>query len=188
MKLLDILLGRSSPPKARLDALFALATAYVTLLIRQELRSSNRAGIAFRPAQASRFRELTKELDGLLGIAVKETGSSYTVQQDSYGYIWVVLEDKDMEDLVATVHMVSTTVAEHGYGPLLLAAAFRFEEEGRPVYWVYNYKRGRFYPFVPLEGRKRDNAEELRLKAVMAAELPTEPQLDQWYALWDLPV
>lgn len=188
MKLLDILLGRSGPPKAKLEALFALATAYVTLLTRLELKTGSRAGVAFRPADASRFRELRRELEGMLAIAAKEMRSTYTLQEDAYGYIWVVLEDEDMEDLVAAVHMVSVTVEQHGYGPLLLAAAFRFEERGRPVYWVYNYKRGSFYPFVPMEGRKRDNAEELRLKAVMEGELPVEPQLAQWYALWDLPV
>ena len=53
---------------------------------------------------------------------------------------------------------------------------FRFVEEpsaatgaapgaGRAVYWVYNFKRGRYYPFVPRpEGGSgaRDNAYELR--------------------------
>jgi len=34
------------------------------------------------------------------------------------------------------------------------------------LYWVYGYKRGAFWPFVPTgEDQKRDNAEELELKA-----------------------
>ena len=188
MNLLRVLFGSNGPPKAKLDALFALSTAYVTLLTRLELKTGGRAGIAFRPAESSQFQELNRELEGLLSISVKETGSHYTIQQDNYGYTWVVLEDEDMEDLVAIVHMVSTTVEEHGYGPLLLAAAFRFVEEGGPVYWVYNYKRGTFYPFAPLPQQRRDNAKELRLKAVMETELPVEPKLEQWYALWNLPV
>ena len=36
-----------------------------------------------------------------------------------------------------------------GYGDRLLCAVFAFEENGKPIYWIYNYKRGSFYPFVP---------------------------------------
>ncbi len=188
MNLLRVLFGRNGPPKAKLDALFALSTASISLSTQLELRAGGKAGIAFRPAEASQFQEMKREMEGLLALSVKETNSLYTIQQDNYGYTWVVLEDEQLEDLVATVHIVSTTVQEHGYGTLLLAAAFRFEDEGKPVYWIYNYKRGSFYPFVPLENRRRDNPHELRLKAVMESELPIEPNLEQWYALWDLPV
>lgn len=188
MNLLRVLFGRNGPPKAKLDALFALSTAAISLSTQLELKAGGKAGIAFRPAQASQFQEMKRELEGLLALSVKETDSRYSIQQDNYGYTWVVLEDEQLEDLVATVHIVSTTVQEHGYDTLLLAAAFRFEDAGRPVYWIYNYKRGSFYPFVPLENRRRDNPHELRLKAVMESELPIERNLEQWYALWDLPV
>ncbi|WP_423782934.1 PspA-associated protein PspAB [Ferrimicrobium acidiphilum] len=37
------------------------------------------------------------------------------------------------------------------------------------VYWVYLYKRGTFYPFVPVGHERRDNERELSLKAVWSA-------------------
>ena len=47
--------------------------------------------------------------------------------------------------------------------------AFR-DEQGKPLYWIYNYKRGAFYPFVPSGGeQQRDNERELRLKAQIGA-------------------
>ena len=42
-----------------------------------------------------------------------------------------------------------------------------------PVYWIYGFKRGAFWPFIPTgEGQNRDNATELELKAKLERELP----------------
>ena len=56
------------------------------------------------------------------------------------------------------------------------------------LYWVYNYKTGKFYPFVPNGPRKRDNVTELRLGEIMKEQkLPVERKLENWYALWGIP-
>ena len=71
----------------------------------------------------------------------------------------------------------------------MLAAAFRFEGGNHPVYFVYGYKRGAFWPFVPTgEDKKRDNAEELELKAKLDGELPIEQDLTAWFGLFDAPI
>ena len=47
------------------------------------------------------------------------------------------------------------------------------------IYFIYNFKRGAFYPFVPAPGDKqRDTERELRLKAQLGAELPFEEEID----------
>jgi hypothetical protein len=104
------------------------------------------------------------------------------------------------EETVTAVHMVAEELRSQGFGEQLLAAVFRFVAEqegagqGRAVYWVYNFKRGRYYPFVPRPGASRggegarDNSYELRLLSVMEKELPVEKELDRWYALWGLPL
>ena len=84
--------------------------------------------------------------------------------------------------------MVGETFTEHGYGDRLLAAVFGFEYERRKAYWVYNIKRGTFYPLVLAGERQRDNATEMRLAALMEEEkIPVEKSLEQWYALWGIP-
>jgi hypothetical protein len=71
----------------------------------------------------------------------------------------------------------------------LLAAVFAFEEEGRPMYFIYNFKRGFYYPFVPAPGSQKRNTErELQLKAQIGAELPIEPELQRWFPLWEIPL
>jgi len=104
----------------------------------------------------------------------------------------IILADDQFEDLVANLHMVSITLTEKGFGDQLLAAAFRMNQAGagnRAVYWVYSYKRGTFYPFVPAPGdQQRDTESELRWKAQMANELPIEQELERWFPLWGIPI
>jgi hypothetical protein len=56
------------------------------------------------------------------------------------------------------------------------------------AYLVYLFKRGTFYPFVPVGPEKRDTEEELRLRSLVSDDLKVEPDLDRWFPLWDLPV
>ncbi|MBI2864313.1 MAG: hypothetical protein HYX94_07085 [Chloroflexi bacterium] len=196
MSWLDGLLGRQKPVKSQLENLFAITTASVTLQTRLGLRSTGKASICIKPIGSSYYGEAKDEITELLKLGGEETGTRAEHRRDSYGYDWLVLADQDFEDLVAAMHVVSTTLDEHGFGEHLLAAVFEFRDEGgQLVCWLYNYKRGRFYPFVPLstqpEGRvprRRDNAYELRLRAVMERELPVEPELERWYLLWDVPL
>jgi hypothetical protein len=66
---------------------------------------------------------------------------------------------------------------------------FRFDGKDGPVYWIYGYKRGAFWPFVPTDKEKeRDNAEELELKAKLEGELPIEEDISRWFAVFDAPL
>lgn len=190
MKFLDALLGRTRPVKSTPERLFALSTAYVTLNVNVGLRATGRAGICFRPLSSTRFSDAERELRQLVEVSARASGTQIEFAQDRYGFQWMILQDPELEDLVAAMHMVSLTLQEHGFGEQLLAGVFKFTDEaGKPIYWIYNYKRGAFYPLVPGSGEQtRDNAAELRLRSLMEKELPIEKDLERWYPLWDIPV
>ncbi len=189
-RFLDALLGRSKPIKPKLENLFAMSSAFVTLTVELGLEPGDRAGICFRPVASAAFDQTHADLNRLLQISAKQSNTAVETETDRFGFQWAILNDPDFEDLVATVHVFSQTLHEEGFGEQLLAAVFKFLHDGRPVYWIYNYKRGAFYPFVPQygEGRRRDNAYELRLRATMEKELPIEQQVEYWYPLWGVPV
>ena len=87
------------------------------------------------------------------------------------------------------VHAVGEELQSRGFGPQLLAAIFRFDGYEHPVYWIYGYKRGAFWPFVPTgKDQERDNAEELELKAKLDGELPIEQDISRWFAMFDAPL
>ena len=191
MGLFDILRGERTPKKANLDRLFALTTAEMTLTVSLGYEPLPQAGVCFKPVEAAAFTELRRDLDQLLELSGKSTGTAVRHVDDAFGFHWVVLDDDEFEDLVATVHLVSQTIEEQGFSEQLLCAVFGFRPksgDGAVVYFVYGYKRGTFYPFVPQGEKARDNATELRLKAALEGELPIEPELARWYPVWGAPI
>lgn len=189
MSLWDALLGRTRLPKPKGERLFALATAQVTLQAALGLRPAGRAALCFRPVASGRFATAEDAAAALARISAAATGTRVETRDDAHGYRWLLFSDPDLEDLVANVHAASQALIEAGFGEQLLAAVFPFvDERGPTVYWIYSYRRGTFYPFVPLGARQRDTARELRLQATMRRELPLEAELERWYALWDPPL
>jgi hypothetical protein len=189
--LADILLGRKKLKGPAQDRLFALSTARVTLDTELGLETAGSGGIVFKPLSAGEFvraeNDLQQELDAVAG----EAGSRLERKSDDFGYEWIVVRDADLEDQVTTVHAVAQGLQEAGFGEQLLAAAFKFEPKfgDRKVdYWVYGYKQGAFWPFVPTGEKDRDNAEELELKAKLDKELPIEPDLSRWFGLFNAPL
>jgi hypothetical protein len=184
----DVLFGRKKLKEASPDRLFALSTAQVTLEVELGLRSAGRAAVCFKPLSAGEFVRAENELQELLDVAARDSGSKVTRKDDEFGFQWLVIEDPHLEDLVTTVHLVSSELIARGFGEQLLASIFRFEGQGQPVYWIYAYKRGAFYPFVPTGKEERDNARELELKAKLEGELPIEQDLTRWFPLYDAPL
>jgi hypothetical protein len=185
----DVLFGRKKLKGANLDKLFALSTAAITLATETSLKPAGVAAVVFKPLSAGDFMRAEADIDELLGVAARDSGSQVRRRSDSFGFQWMVIRDKDFEDLVTTTHLVSSELVDRGFGGQLLAAMFAFRDGDRPVYLIYGYKRGTFWPFVPTgEEQERDNAEELRLKNVLESELPIEPDLTRWLALFDAPL
>lgn len=188
MSFLDILLGRTKPPKPNLDALFALPGAAVTLEAQTGLRPTGVGAVVFEPASGQTFSAVYDEVMQLVRLGARDTTSEVRVADDSFGYRWVILRSARLEDLVTSAHMVNATFAEHGFGPQLLCSLFGFAGDGQKLYLVYLYKRGTFYPFAPLDGQRRDTALELRVRGVLRGDLRTEDDLSRWFPLWGLPI
>lgn len=180
--------GRNKLKRPDRERFFSVATAADTLAGRTDLVLSGQCGIVFNPVDSGFFQNLDGEIRDLLEVSGRQTDARHQVLDDSFGTRWVVVDDPDFEDLVSTVHLVAETISEHGFGDRLIAAVFRLSYEGKPAYWIYNYKSGSFYPFVPSGAQQRDNNAEMQLGALMETErLPVQKSLEQWYALWGIP-
>ena len=189
MGLRDVLLGKKKLAGPARERLFALTTAAVTLDTELGLHSAGAGGIVFKPLSAGEFVRAENDLQQLLDSIATESGSKLERREDSFGYTWIIVRDPDLEDQVTTIHAVAQGLEEQGFGSQLLAAVFKFDGGKHPVYWIYGYKRGAFWPFVPTgEDQKRDNAEELELKAKLEKELPVEQDLARWFGVFDAPL
>jgi hypothetical protein len=190
MGFLDILTGKRKVKQPAESRLFAMSTAAITLDMTLELKSSGKAAIVFQPLATADFTSIVTDMEEVLRGTGEDTGTGVDKTDDSFGYRWMVLTDEDFEDLVVGVNVVSQALQDGGYGERILCAVFAFRDpQGQPVYWIYNYKRGTYYPFVPAGGdQRRDSERELRLKAQIGNELPIEPELERWFPLWGIPI
>lgn len=188
MGLRDVISGRRKLKAPAPDRLFALSTAHVAFETGLGLRSRGVAGIVFQSLQTSDFKEILTDMEEVVQGTSGDAGTQLESSDDSFGYRWMILRDPDFEDLVVGVNAIGTALTAGGYGDRVLCAVFAFEDSGGPLYWIYNYKRGLFYPFAPVGDRERDSERELRVKAQTGAELPVEPELARWFALWDIPI
>jgi hypothetical protein len=190
MGFFDALLGGGRKLKSPApDRLFAMTTAYVALETELDIKHRDVAGIVFQPLGTADFQSIVSETEELLRGSAEETGTVVDTADDEFGYRWLILRDADFEDLVVSLNTVSTQLQSGGYGDRLLACVFAFEEKGRTLYLIYNFKRGAFYPFVPAASEKsRDSERELRLKAQIGPELPFEEDVSRWFPLWEIPI
>ena len=203
MGLRDILTGRHQVKGPAPDRLFAICTAYITLQAEHQINPAGTAAIVFQALATSEFEATLREMEEVVRSTGGDTGTTVSTQDDSYGYRWMILRSPEgapsIEDLAVGINAVSGSIETAGHGERLLCAVFAFTDaQKRRVYFIYNYKRGFWYPFVPAdgagggtqgaEGGQRSTERELQLKAQMADELPIEPELERWFPLWGIPI
>jgi hypothetical protein len=194
MSLLDALTGRHTVKGPAPDRLFAISTAYVTLESAHQIDPTGTAAIVFQALATSEFEATLRDMEEVVRATGGDSGTRVATQDDSFGYRWMVLRNPDgapsVEDLAVGINAVSGSIETAGHGERLLCAVFSFvDSQKRRIYFIYNYKRGFWYPFVPAAGeQQRDTERELQIKAQMASELPMEPELERWFPLWGIPI
>jgi hypothetical protein len=190
MGLMDVITGRRKLAKPAPDRLFAISTAYVTLETSLEITTRGTAAIVFQSLATADFTTIVREMEEVVRATASDSATAVETSEDSYGFSWLVLRGQSFDDLVVGINAVSSALEGGGYGERVLCAVFAFQDaHQRPLYWIYNYKRGAFYPFVPAgDGQQRDNERELVLKAQIGSELPLEQELARWFPLWGTPI
>jgi hypothetical protein len=177
---LDTLLGRTKPVQPKLDDLFALPSAAVTLDAGAGFKPTGSGSVCFRPVEGRSFSDVQKDVQDLLNSSSHaEGGLPVEVSKDDYGFTWLV--SSRMSDEIESL-------VDNGFGPQLLCTLVAFkDEQERRLALIYLYKRGAFYPFAPLSGERRNNALELEIKGVIGDDLKWEPDLARWFPVWGAP-
>ena len=190
MGLRDILAGRTKQVQPKLDNLFALPQAAITLETALDLIPSGQAGLLFKAGSGADSITADADILSLLNFDLNSEDVSLTT--DDLGFKWLVIKDPDLSSLVTHIHGANTTLTENGLGPRLLCAVFGFVDKTPPsegdIRMVYLLKQGTWYPFAPTGKEQRNNELELRIKAFLETEIPMEKDLSRWMAIWDLPI
>ncbi len=190
MGLRDTLFGRTKQVAPKLDNLFALPSAALTLQTELDLVTSGQAGLCFKAGSGETQLATDADIMTLLNF---EAGSDEAhITTDELGFKWLLVKNPDLNELVTRIHSANSSMVEHELGPRLLCAVFGFVPASPPgegdVRMVYLLKQGTWYPFAPTDSNNRNNQLELRVRSFLDKDLPMEKDLSRWMALWGLPV
>jgi hypothetical protein len=181
------------------EGIFSLASAYITLETKLGLTSTNRCGICIKNVNGTYFSDTVSEVQEFLKISSNEFQTEYVVVNDKYGYLWIMLKGMSVEDILVASNGIADVIIDRGFKDQMLAAAFEFRKvvtpssnldrtQLEPQFLIFNYKRGKFYPFVPLGAQeKRRNDYELTLMSIISKEVPWEADMNVWYPMWEMP-
>ncbi|MGH3501319.1 MAG: PspA-associated protein PspAB [Nocardioidaceae bacterium] len=187
MGLFKNIFGRSDPPQANLDNLFAVPSAAITLQAASGFTATGLGSVCYRPAEGGAFATTQNDVQQLLDA---DAGPKVERSTDDFGFTWLVCrqDPSDVSALVTDLHAVNSSLENAGFGAALLCSLVAFADaSGRTFGLVYLYKQGTFYPFAPTGNHKRDNALELQVKGQLEGDLTIESELGRWLAVWGAP-
>lgn len=179
------------------DIIFSLSSSHITLDTKIGLVTTGRCALVIKTNSGQYFREMEQEVKRFLDAMESEESSTVDLHHDTitdyHGYLWIVLYAKRIEDLLVGLTAVGDLIIERGFSNQILAAAFQFyneRENNQSSFLVYDYKSNKFYPFIPLNHKRktRDTTEEMRIMETMVDEMPFEKDKELWRPLWNLPL
>lgn len=183
---LDGILGRSKPPEADLDVLFGVPQAALSLQA-AGFTATGVGAVCFRDVDGVSDDQVVAEVQQVIGT---DASASVELSDDGRGFRWmqVTRSPGDLTGLVSDLHAANSSFADAGYGPQLLCSTVLFTApSGGSMALVYLFKQGTFYPFAPVAGQRRDNPVEIQVRALVEGDVPVEPKLERWLALWGAP-
>jgi hypothetical protein len=181
----DTLRGGRKPVAPKMDALFALPAAAITLHASANFEMTGRGAICFRGAEGPAFAQTMAEVVALLD---NDDDPDLEQSTDSFGFTWLMAQQEDMGALVTDLHAVTTSLELQGFSSGVLCTLVSFRDpSGRSLALVYLYKQGTFYPFAPTGPHQRDNLLEIQMRELLKNDLPIERDVSRWMALWGAP-
>ena len=188
MGLWEAMRARTQPKRNNLDALFLVPSAAITLQTALGFEPTGSGSVCYRSAAGAAFAQAQDDVVAL--IRDDAEAPEVAVTQDDFGFTWLVVEgDKaDMSGLCTDLHAVNTTLELNGFESGLLCSLVPFANaSGQRFGLTYLYKQGTFYPFAPTGEQTRDTLLELSVRDLLGEELPMEPDLQRWLAVWKAP-
>ena len=172
------------------QALFTLSSGQISLETKLNLKSTGKAAISLKSVSGRFFAETMSEVQNFLDVSKTDSDLSYQVANDSYGYLWIILQSAEIEDIISAISAVGQTINDRGFSKQLFAAVFQFSNNNKTNnrYLIYNYNLNKFYPFVPVNKNERDDEIEREIMLTIVAEMPFEKDVSLWYPIWDLPL
>lgn len=183
----------------REEGIFSLSSGYITLQTKLDLTSTNRCGICIKNVDGTYFSNTIEEVQEFLRISNSEFRTEHILTNDKYGYLWIMIKGISIEDILVASNGIVDVIVDRGFKDQMLAVVFEFRKtvspnsnldspQLEPQFLIFNYKREKFYPFVPLASQEKRHSDlELILASIISKEIPWETDMSVWYPMWDMP-
>ena len=181
----DTMTGRTKPVAPKLDGLFALPPAVITLETAADFKMTGRGAICFRAAEGPAFAQTLTDVVALLD---DDDDPDVEVVTDQFGFTWLLARQEDMGALVTDLHAVTTSLEVQGFGHAVLCSLVSFADPvgtvpgaGLPI------QAGHVLPVRPHRTAASGTTSWSSRSVTCSADLPIEQDLSRWMALWGAP-
>ncbi len=194
------------------DAIFSLTSASILIEEKLGLQFSRTAAICIKVINGSLFKNTINDCTDLLDVSKDEFKFDYKTFTDSYDYLWIIINGKDLPTYSDIITNVATALSsagdiieECGFSDQILSAVFQFKfldnsnnsnihyknninyNNKKNLYLIYNYKTNNFYPYVPLNNVQRDTSKELQAISILKSVISVEGDFSKWFPIKDIP-
>ena len=158
--------------------------------------TTGEVGVLVRPSSDQTPSQAKAEVERAI-TAVDRIRFTFDVMSDDTGHAWVILKDRQLENLAAGTAQVGEALTSSGLGERVVAAVFPFRwrdnqlAQDRKIYWIYQPRLQAYTPFAPVgdsSREERDHPFELRMESAIRRDLPTYRRTEEWYPIWGMPV
>ena len=188
----EFVLGHQPLGRARADLVYGMVAARLTLEVNLRL-AVRAAALAFNPPKQVQEPQSENRLDVLAASIATDIEAAIDKCDDDFGFRWLILRGSDLEELAVSLGVLAEELgrADQLWGPLFAAFAFTDRSNapnGRQAFWIFNFERGSFYPFVPTTYGDRDTRREAQFASAVDGELKLERDRELWFPVWESPV
>jgi hypothetical protein len=197
------------------DAIFSLTSASLLVEEKLGLQFSGTAALCIKMVSGGLFRNTISDCTDLLDVSKEEFKFDYKTYTDSYDYLWIIIDGKDLPyapdtitNVAAALSSIGDIIEENGFSDQILSAIFGYEflDHGtninnnivykknnikygykRRLYLIYNYKTNSFYPYMPIDDTRRDTSKELQAMSILKSAISVEDDFSKWFPITDMP-
>ncbi|MBK89744.1 MAG: hypothetical protein CL772_01025 [Chloroflexi bacterium] len=160
------------------------------------LKISSKSGLLVSTHNNNEFtKNIRINIKGILNEGDSSTETNVEVVEDSSDMHWLILEDKNIYDLMSSCYTTLNALHSKGSLPNILALVIKLEyfiqeNEKSIVNLIYRTDTKSFYPFIPISQNPKSRNKDLENKLAQFLrknKLKIESSTKSWLGVWGIP-
>ena len=166
-------------------------------LLKYSIQINNQTGVLLSPSKHSFFDDLKKNINSIISEGRASSKTRFNTVKDKFGYVWVLIEDDDFEELISTTYTIVNAVSQIVKSDTVIGSILKLDldnsnlldvyQQVESCYLIFNSDLLGYYPFVPLN-EDRLSSLELDIQDILKlSDLEAISDINKWYGVSDIP-